>query len=231
CRSSQTQPLSRRYVSLRNVSSVANVGLVWVGGDDKGNGGQGIWGSGDDNGVSGDGGGVDCSFKDAVYRHEGQPQDADDRATGHIMRIQKMPPKKRIASTTTTTTPMTDAQLKALIAQDVADALVERDTDRSRTGDDNHDSRTGKRRQAPPTRECTYSDFLKCQSLNFKDTLRNNQNQQQPFKRYNVARAYAVVPGEKKPYGRSKPLCLVMDINKGTKSKQNQTNPSTKRKA
>ncbi|GKD55950.1 putative reverse transcriptase domain-containing protein [Tanacetum coccineum] len=77
-----------------------------------------------------------------------------------------MPPKR--TAITTTTTPMIDAQLKALIAQDVADALAERDADRSRNGDDSHDSRTGGRRQAPPTRECTYSDFLKCQPLNFK---------------------------------------------------------------
>ncbi|GJU19870.1 hypothetical protein Tco_1262247 [Tanacetum coccineum] len=32
------------------------------------------------------------------------------------------------------------------------------------------DSRSGERRQAPPTHECTYSDFLKCQLLNFKGT-------------------------------------------------------------
>ncbi|GJT80625.1 hypothetical protein Tco_1054967, partial [Tanacetum coccineum] len=37
--------------------------------------------------------------------------------------VDKMPPKKRTA-TTTTTTPMTDAQIKALIAQGVADALA-----------------------------------------------------------------------------------------------------------
>ncbi|GJZ68481.1 putative reverse transcriptase domain-containing protein [Tanacetum coccineum] len=41
----------------------------------------------------------------------------------------------------------------------------------------------------------------------FEDTLRNNQNQHHPFKRYNVARAYTAGPGEKKPYGGSKPLC------------------------
>ncbi|GKG29989.1 hypothetical protein Tco_0419887, partial [Tanacetum coccineum] len=59
---------------------------------------------------------------------------------------------------------------KALIDQDVADALAERDADRSRNGDDNHDSGTGVRRQAPVARECTYSDFLKCQPMNFKGT-------------------------------------------------------------
>ncbi|GJY32730.1 putative reverse transcriptase domain-containing protein [Tanacetum coccineum] len=227
---------------------------------------------------------------------------------------------------------MTDAQLKALIAQGVANALAEIEANRtSRNGDDSHDSGTGGRRQTPLTRECTYSDFLKCQPLNFKgtegvvgltqwfekmesysilataqshvksiayamtwktlkkmmidkycprgeikkleiemwnlkvkesdeikkyvgglsdmiyesvmaskpktmqvaiefstelmdqkihtlaerqaknkrkfeDTSRNNQNQQQPFKRHNVARAYTAGPGEKKPYRGSKPF-------------------------
>nr|GFB11123.1 putative reverse transcriptase domain-containing protein [Tanacetum cinerariifolium] len=41
----------------------------------------------------------------------------------------------------------------------------------------------------------------------FKDTFRNNQNQQQPFKRNNVAWAYTTGPGDKKPYGGTKPLC------------------------
>ncbi|GKC92338.1 putative reverse transcriptase domain-containing protein [Tanacetum coccineum] len=224
----------------------------------------------------------------------------------------KMPPKKRTATTTTTTTPMTDAQLKALIAQEVADALAECDADRSRNGDDSHDSRSDRRRRMLVARECTYSDFLKYQPLNFKgtegvgnaltwwnshvktghdvkgtdvesysqcfqelalmcsrmfpgesdkvekyvgglpdmihgsvmaskpntmqdaiefatklmdqkirtlaerlvenkrkfeDTSKNNQNQHQPFKRHNVARAYTTCPGEKKPYIGSKPLC------------------------
>nr|GFA65884.1 hypothetical protein [Tanacetum cinerariifolium] len=52
-----------------------------------------------------------------------------------------MPSKKRTATTTTTT-----------------------------NGDDNHDSRTGSRRTERVARECTYSDFLKCQPLNFKVT-------------------------------------------------------------
>ncbi|GKF21406.1 hypothetical protein Tco_0070044 [Tanacetum coccineum] len=41
----------------------------------------------------------------------------------------------------------------------------------------------------------------------FEDTSRNNQNQHYLFKRNNVAWAYTVGPGEKKPYGGSKPLC------------------------
>ncbi|GJV87485.1 hypothetical protein Tco_1531423 [Tanacetum coccineum] len=51
-----------------------------------------------------------------------------------------------------------------------ADVLAERDATRSRNGDDSLDSGTGGRRQTLPTRECTYSDFLKCQPLNFKGT-------------------------------------------------------------
>ncbi|GJT57365.1 putative reverse transcriptase domain-containing protein [Tanacetum coccineum] len=250
-----------------------------------------------------------------------------------------MPPKRRTtratpATTTAPTTTVTDAQLQALIDQDVVAALAERDASRSRDGDNSHGSGTGGRRQVPTQRECTYTDFLKCQPINFKgtegvvgltqwvekmesyflisncaitsqvkyasctlqgsaltwwnshvravgqdvayampwtalkrmitdkycpsgeikkleseywnlkaskprsmqeaiefatemmdkkmltaaerrvenkrkfeDTSRNNQNQQQPFKRNNMARAYTVGPGDKKPYGGTKPLC------------------------
>ncbi|GJY13090.1 hypothetical protein Tco_0382399 [Tanacetum coccineum] len=86
-----------------------------------------------------------------------------------------MAPKKRTtrtspATTTTPTTPMTDAQIKALIDQGVAHALAERDAERSRNGDDSHDSATGGRRQVSTICECTYTDFLKCQHMNFKGT-------------------------------------------------------------
>nr|GEV84896.1 hypothetical protein [Tanacetum cinerariifolium] len=98
--------------------------------------------------------------------------DANDTA-----RAKKMAPKRTIRSTpatttTTTTIPMTNAQLKALIDQGVADALAARDTDRSQNGKDNHDSGTGVRRQAPPSLECTYQDFMKCKPLYFKGTER-----------------------------------------------------------
>ncbi|GJV26953.1 hypothetical protein Tco_1383401 [Tanacetum coccineum] len=88
---------------------------------------------------------------------------------------QKMAPKKRTtraspAITTTTTTPVTNAQLKALIDQGVANALAVRDIDRSMNGDDNHNSGIGVRRQAPLARECTYPDFMKCKPLYFKGT-------------------------------------------------------------
>ncbi|GKA23186.1 reverse transcriptase domain-containing protein [Tanacetum coccineum] len=75
-------------------------------------------------------------------------------------------------TTTTTTTPVTNAQLKALIDQGIGDALATHDADRSMNGDDNHNSGTGVRRQAPLARECTYPDFMKCKPLYFKDTKR-----------------------------------------------------------
>nr|GEY39246.1 reverse transcriptase domain-containing protein [Tanacetum cinerariifolium] len=72
-------------------------------------------------------------------------------------------------TTTTTTTHVTNAQLKALIDQGIVDALAARDADRSRNGEQNHEFRTGVRRQAPSTHECTYQDFMKCKPLYFKD--------------------------------------------------------------
>ncbi|GKD82999.1 reverse transcriptase domain-containing protein, partial [Tanacetum coccineum] len=77
---------------------------------------------------------------------------------------------KSSPATTTTTTPVTNAQLKALINQGVADALAARNADRSRNGDENYNSGTGSRRTERTARECTYTDFLKCQPMNFKGT-------------------------------------------------------------
>ncbi|GJZ42132.1 hypothetical protein Tco_0589018 [Tanacetum coccineum] len=70
---------------------------------------------------------------------------------------------KNSATTTTSSTKSTEAQLQALIDQGVAAALAERDASRSRDDDNNHGSGTGGRRQVPTQRECTYTDFLKCQ--------------------------------------------------------------------
>ncbi|GJW88292.1 hypothetical protein Tco_0163632 [Tanacetum coccineum] len=79
-------------------------------------------------------------------------------------------PLKRTAATTTTTA-MTNAQLKALIARGVANALAEIEANRTnRNGDDSHDFGTGSRRTERAACECNYSDLLKCQPLNFKGT-------------------------------------------------------------
>nr|GEV41942.1 hypothetical protein [Tanacetum cinerariifolium] len=54
----------------------------------------------------------------------------------------------------------------------VADAASnsKRDVGRSRNGDDSHDSGADGRRRMHVARGCTYTDFLKCQPMNFKDT-------------------------------------------------------------
>ncbi|GKF09245.1 hypothetical protein Tco_0043469, partial [Tanacetum coccineum] len=168
--------------------------------------------------------------------------------------------------------------------QGVADTLADYEAYRgSRNGHDSHGSRRGNGRTPNPTHECTYSDFLKCQPLNFKentdenddrqvlskrmfpkesdqvekyvgglpdmiqgsvmaskpkimqeaieiandlmdqkvrtfterqaenkrkldDNIRNNQTQQQPFKRQNVSRAYTAGLGEKKDAQTAKEL-------------------------
>ncbi|GJU64544.1 reverse transcriptase domain-containing protein [Tanacetum coccineum] len=67
--------------------------------------------------------------------------------------------------------PMSDNAIKALVARSMADALAEHEANRnSRNGDDSYESGSGGRRTVPTTHECTYSDFLKCQPLNFKGT-------------------------------------------------------------
>ncbi|GJR69972.1 putative reverse transcriptase domain-containing protein [Tanacetum coccineum] len=202
----------------------------------------------------------------------------------------KMPPKR--TTTTTTTTPMTDATIKVLIAQGVADALAKYEAYRSSgNGDDRHESGSGRRtdglrrwslysilatapsrtrsslllaiflemlwrgristsrwllalmcsrmfpkesddvekyvgglpdmiqRSVMASKPMTIQDaiefatelmdqkirtFVDRQAKNKRkldDYSRNNQNQQQPFKRQNVARAYTTGPGEKKRTG------------------------------
>nr|GEV69372.1 reverse transcriptase domain-containing protein [Tanacetum cinerariifolium] len=70
---------------------------------------------------------------------------------------------------TSTRTSMSQGALEEMIIQRIADALATYDTNQS-NGDDSHDSRSGGRRMAHTTHECTYSDFLKCQPLNFNGT-------------------------------------------------------------
>nr|GFA81548.1 reverse transcriptase domain-containing protein [Tanacetum cinerariifolium] len=67
-------------------------------------------------------------------------------------------------------TSVTNAQLQAMIDQGVTAALAARDALKSTNGDDSHNSETGVRRTKRATRECTYTDFLKCQPLPFKGT-------------------------------------------------------------
>ncbi|GKA62098.1 hypothetical protein Tco_0761617 [Tanacetum coccineum] len=88
-----------------------------------------------------------------------------------------MPPRKAPRTRTTPATaiatiPMTDAAIRALISRGVADALAKQEIQRNNNlnGDGSQGSGSGIARPVRPTRECTYSDFLKCQPLNFKGT-------------------------------------------------------------
>ncbi|GJZ98707.1 putative reverse transcriptase domain-containing protein [Tanacetum coccineum] len=78
--------------------------------------------------------------------------------------------RSNIAPETTNTTSVTNAQLQAMINQGVTAALAARDADKNTNGDDSHISGAGVRRTERTARECTYTDFLKCQPLNFKGT-------------------------------------------------------------
>nr|GEZ04316.1 hypothetical protein [Tanacetum cinerariifolium] len=86
----------------------------------------------------------------------------------------QMAPKRTTRSTTDqetiNTTSVTNAQLHAMIDQGVTASLAARDALRSTNGDDSHNSGTSVRRTERATRECTYTDFLKCQPLHFKGT-------------------------------------------------------------
>ncbi|GKB56223.1 reverse transcriptase domain-containing protein [Tanacetum coccineum] len=72
-----------------------------------------------------------------------------------------MAPKKRTIraspATTTTTTPVTNAQLKALIDQGIVDALAAHDADRRMNGDDSHNSGTGVRRNETVGHDVAYA--------------------------------------------------------------------------
>nr|GEV96409.1 hypothetical protein [Tanacetum cinerariifolium] len=79
--------------------------------------------------------------------------------------LKKMAPTRRTTRASpamkTTTTPVTNAQLKALIDQGVADALTAHNANRIQNGDDSYDSGTGIRKTERTTLECTNTDFLK----------------------------------------------------------------------
>nr|GEV73596.1 putative reverse transcriptase domain-containing protein [Tanacetum cinerariifolium] len=103
--------------------------------------------------------------------------DTSSAIAAHVrtLETQKMAPKKRTtratpATITTPTTTITNAQLQAIIDRGISAALAKRDADRSRNGNNSNDSGTGGRRQMTTLRECTYTDFLKCQPISFQGT-------------------------------------------------------------
>ncbi|GKA44327.1 putative reverse transcriptase domain-containing protein [Tanacetum coccineum] len=72
----------------------------------------------------------------------------------------------------TTTTLMNDAAIRALISRGVADSLVEHEIQRNNNlnGDGSQGFGSGITRPVRPNRECTYTDFIKCQPMNFNGT-------------------------------------------------------------
>nr|GEV41084.1 retrotransposon protein, putative, Ty3-gypsy subclass [Tanacetum cinerariifolium] len=54
---------------------------------------------------------------------------------------------------------------------------------------------------------CTFADRQAKNKIKLDDNTRNNQTQQQPFKKQNVSMAYTIGPGDKKEYEGSLPLC------------------------
>nr|GEV91914.1 hypothetical protein [Tanacetum cinerariifolium] len=141
-----------------------------------------------------------------------------------------MEPKKRTTrespAITTTTTPVTNAHLKALIDQGVADALAACDVDRSINGDDSHNSGTDKYCPSGEIKKLEteiwnlkvkgtdvdaiefatklidkkISTLAERQTEDKRKFDNNNQAQQQLPKRQNVAQAYAIGTGEGKEY-------------------------------
>nr|GFC26989.1 hypothetical protein [Tanacetum cinerariifolium] len=73
--------------------------------------------------------------------------------------------------TTTATEPMTQEAINNLIAQQVAEAIAEYETQRNSVvnGDTSNTTGTGPR-TVRPTQECTYKDYLNCRPLKFNGT-------------------------------------------------------------
>nr|GFA79374.1 hypothetical protein [Tanacetum cinerariifolium] len=96
------------------------------------------------------------------------------QAANRKRQTKQMAPKQTTRSTadqeTINATSITNAQLQAMIDPGVTAALVARDALRSTNGDDSHNFGTCVRMTEQATRECTYTDFLKCQPLPFKGT-------------------------------------------------------------
>nr|GFA25921.1 hypothetical protein [Tanacetum cinerariifolium] len=117
---------------------------------------------------------------------------ADDRLIGRLRRErryfrtlsttyaqEKMAPKRERTTranpdptrTTITTKPMTQEAINNLIAQRVAEALAEYETQRYSVANGDTSNTTGTRpKTVRPTRECTYKDYLNCGTLKFNGT-------------------------------------------------------------
>ncbi|GJR47002.1 putative reverse transcriptase domain-containing protein [Tanacetum coccineum] len=146
-----------------------------------------------------------CYARQAWAHSKGKSQamEAQIRALQAETRVLKMAPKK---------TPISDAAIKALIAQDVADALADYKAKRgSENGHDSHSSESGSEEQkyVGGLPDMIQGSVMASKPKTTQEAIEiaNDMMDQKPFKRQNVARAYTVGPGEKKEYGGSLPLC------------------------
>ncbi|GJY08686.1 putative reverse transcriptase domain-containing protein [Tanacetum coccineum] len=99
-----------------------------------------------------------------------------------------------------------------MINQGITTALAARDANKSRNGDDSHNSGTVQDAVEIATELMdkkirTLAERQTESKRKFEDTSRNTQNQQQQNKRQNTGQAYTARTSKKKPYGGSKPLC------------------------
>ncbi|GJY05405.1 hypothetical protein Tco_0371345 [Tanacetum coccineum] len=92
----------------------------------------------------------------------GRSMDASDLARSEVMSLRTIVLGQQAVIT----------ELQEMINQGFTAALAARDADRNTNGNDSHNSGTGVRRTERTAHECTYTDFLKCQPLNFKGTER-----------------------------------------------------------
>nr|GEW80353.1 reverse transcriptase domain-containing protein [Tanacetum cinerariifolium] len=121
-------------------------------------------------------------------------------------------------------TSMNDVSIKALIAQGIADALADYETNRG--SGNRHDSHGSVVASKPKTLQeaiefvnnlmdqniCTFAERKAENKRKLDINPRDNQAQQHPFKRKNVARSYTVGPSEKKEYGGTLPLVCRIPI-------------------
>nr|GEZ51152.1 putative reverse transcriptase domain-containing protein [Tanacetum cinerariifolium] len=111
-------------------------------------------------------------FKNTSRTTQNQQQQHSNKRqnTGQVYTAASSKKKSTADQETINGTLVTNAQLQAMIDQGVTAALAARDALRSTNGDDSHNFGTAVRRTERATRECTYTDFLKCQPLPFKGT-------------------------------------------------------------
>nr|GEZ30123.1 hypothetical protein [Tanacetum cinerariifolium] len=120
-----------------------------------------------------------CTLATTYAKEDAHSYDYCTQIMDYCQSRKKMAPKRARTTranpdptkTTTATEPMTQEAIKNLIAQRVAEAIAEYETQRNSVvnGDTSNTIGTGPR-TVRPTRECTYKDYLNCRPLKFNGT-------------------------------------------------------------